>query len=73
MINISNSKQAQKLFNELDSTDDPLGLKALKHVDFRSLGIFMPNKAYSSASEAAKSLELSRQKVQSYLDHSKVR
>lgn len=68
MININDSKQAQKLFNELDSTEDPLGLKALKHVDFRSLGIFMPNKAYGSASEATRSLELSKQKVQNYLN-----
>jgi hypothetical protein len=42
-------------------------------VDFGSLGIFMPNKKYGSASEATKTLAKSREKVQSYLDQSKVK
>jgi hypothetical protein len=42
-------------------------------VDFGSLGIFMPNKKYGSALEATKTLAKSREKVQSYLDQSKVK
>lgn len=33
----------------------------------------MPNKEYGSASEASKTLAKSKQKIQSYLDQSKVK
>lgn len=53
MININDHNQAQKLFSELDSAEDPLGRNALKQVDFRGMGLFFPNKAYNSAAEAS--------------------
>lgn len=73
MININDPAQAAKLFNELDPQEDPMGRTALKQVDFRSLGLFFPSKDYSSAKEAALSLEANRQKVNSLLGHARDR
>ena len=71
MININDPAQAAKLFNDLDPHEDPLGRTALKQVDFRSLGLFFPQKDYSSAKEAAQSLDANRAKVNSLLEQAR--
>jgi hypothetical protein len=48
MININDPVQASKLFSELDPASDPQGMRAIRQVDFRQLGIFFPDKDYSS-------------------------
>ena len=48
MININDPVQASKLFSELDPSSDPHGMLAIRQVDFRQLGIFFPDKDYSS-------------------------
>lgn len=63
MLNINDPAQAQKLFNDLDPVDDPLGKQALKQVDFRSLGLFFPNKEYGSIQDAQKQLTNNRNNV----------
>ncbi len=71
MININDPVQAAKLFSELDPVEDPQGKQALKQVDFRHLGLFFPNKAYSSVDEAAQSLRQSKQRITDLLSVAK--
>ena len=68
MVHMNDPVAAAKLFSELDHSEDPFGRSALKQVDFRGLGLFFPNKEYSSAQDAAQSLLQSRNRMNAMLD-----
>ncbi len=50
--NMNDPIAAAKLFAELDSTEDPEGMEALKRVNFQQAGFFFPDKDYNSVKEA---------------------
>ena len=68
MININDPVQAAKLFSELDPVEDPLGIEALKKIDFRNKGLFIASKEFNSAKDAANTLKENRERITNWIN-----